>query len=173
MAIPHEHFKPMAQSYPGPDAFCQLPGLDVVHIARLTVLKVDALAVQPQPTVIHGAFHLLIHIIELQGFCHADLALLVPAKTPGWACSCKACWGSPWAGASQLLAPKHWEPRGWGAQWAGRGWSGSLGRLFLHVQPHILPPIVQISGDNVSVWYTYMLQYDYHYSISKHLYHVT
>ena len=151
MAIPHEQFKPMAQSYPGPDAFCQLPGLDVVHIARLTVLKVDALAVQPQPTVIHGAFHLLIHIIELEGFCHADLALLVPAKTPGWARSCKAHWGSPRAGASQPPAPKHWEPGGRGAWQAGRGWSRSLGRLFLRMQPHVPPPIVQISGDNVSV----------------------
>ena len=78
MAILREQFKPVAQSYPVPDALCQLPGLDVVHFARLTVLKVDALAAQPQSTIIHGAFHLLIHVVELQGFCHADLALLVP-----------------------------------------------------------------------------------------------
>ena len=80
MAILREQFKPVAQSYPVPDALCQLPGLDVVHFARLTVLKVDALAAQPQSTIIHGAFHLLIHVVELQSFCHADLALLVPPQ---------------------------------------------------------------------------------------------
>ena len=83
MAILREQFKPVAQSYPVPDALCQLPGLDVVHFARLTVLKVDALAAQPQSTIIHGAFHLLIHVVELQSFCHADLALLVPPKLLG------------------------------------------------------------------------------------------
>ena len=52
MSVLREQFKPVAQSHPAPDAFGQLPGLDVVHLARLTVLKDDALAAQPQPTII-------------------------------------------------------------------------------------------------------------------------
>ena len=31
----------------------------------------------------HGALHLLIHVVELQGFCHADLALMVPRELLG------------------------------------------------------------------------------------------
>ena len=42
----------MAQSHTAPDAFRQLPSLDVVHFAGLTVLEDDALAAQPQPTII-------------------------------------------------------------------------------------------------------------------------
>lgn len=44
VAILREPVSPVAQSHPAPDAFGQLPGLDVVHFARLTVLKDDALA---------------------------------------------------------------------------------------------------------------------------------
>lgn len=75
VAIFREQFKSMAQSYSAPDPFGQLPSLDVVHFARFTVLEDDALAAQPQPTIIHRAFHLLIHVVELQCFCHADLPL--------------------------------------------------------------------------------------------------
>jgi hypothetical protein len=52
MAILCEQFKSMAQSDTAPDAFCQLPGLDVVHFASLAVLENDTLAAQPQPTII-------------------------------------------------------------------------------------------------------------------------
>lgn len=52
MAVLCEQFKSMAQSHTAPDAFRQLPSLDVVHFARLTVLEDDALAAQPQPTII-------------------------------------------------------------------------------------------------------------------------
>lgn len=37
----------MAQGDSAPDAFRQLPSLDVIHFARLTVLEDDTLAAQP------------------------------------------------------------------------------------------------------------------------------
>lgn len=46
VAILCEQFKSMAQGYPAPDAFCQLPGLDIVHFTGLAVLKDDTLAAQ-------------------------------------------------------------------------------------------------------------------------------
>lgn len=52
MAILGEQFKAMAQGHAAPDAFRQLPSLDVVHFARLTVLEDDALAAQPQPPIV-------------------------------------------------------------------------------------------------------------------------
>ena len=89
------------------------PGLDVGHFARLTVLKDDALAAQPQPTIIHGALHLLIHVVELQCFCHADLALMVPRELLG---------GCADAGpAGDLLGP---EPRGHRCSGGGRAGAG-------------------------------------------------
>lgn len=52
MAVFREEFESVAQSDATPDAFRQLPGLDVVHFARLAVLEDDALSAQPQPTII-------------------------------------------------------------------------------------------------------------------------
>ena len=93
------------------------PGLDVGHFARLTVLKDDALAAQPQPTIIHGALHLLIHVVELQCFCHADLALMVPRELLG---------GCADAGpAGDLLGP---EPRGHRRPGGGRARAGGTAR---------------------------------------------
>lgn len=52
MAILCKQFKSVAQGDTAPDAFRQLPSLDVVHFARLTILEDDTLAAQPQPTIV-------------------------------------------------------------------------------------------------------------------------
>lgn len=80
MAIFREQFKSMAQSYSAPDPFGQLPSLDVVHFARFTVLEDDALAAQPQPTIIllgkQAQMHRDDHSVE-QGRSH-------PTPILGW-----------------------------------------------------------------------------------------
>ena len=81
MAVLRKQFKPVAQSHPAPDAFRQLPGLDVVHFARLTVLKDDALAAQPQPTVILSGKQ-----AHMRGDAAAQQTRVSPTRRPSWAC---------------------------------------------------------------------------------------
>lgn len=80
MAILREQFKPVAQSHPAPDAFGQLPGLDVVHFARLTVLKDDALAAQPQPTIILWGKQ-----AQMCGYAAVQQPRVSPTRRPVWA----------------------------------------------------------------------------------------
>lgn len=80
VAVLRKQFKPVAQSHPAPDAFSQLPSLDIVHFARLTVLKDDALAAQPQPTVILSGKQAHMH-----GDAAAQQTRVSPTRHPFWA----------------------------------------------------------------------------------------
>lgn len=73
MAVLCKQFKSMAQSHPAPDALRQLPRLDVVHFARLTVLEDDALPAQPQPAVI---------LLGKSAQMHGDGTQCIPGTVP-------------------------------------------------------------------------------------------
>lgn len=73
MSVLREQFKSVAQSYSAPDTFRQLPSLDVVHFAGLTILEDDALAAQPQPTII---------LLEKQVQMHGNSTQCRPGSVP-------------------------------------------------------------------------------------------
>lgn len=93
MAVLCKQFQSVAQGDTAPDAFCQLPSLDVVHFARLTILEDDTLAAQPQPTII-----LLEKQAQMEGYnAQVYRAQTVPPNTyPGLAryrCGTNSCRG--------------------------------------------------------------------------------